>query len=1240
MRGSVKSILMHKFRPILLALLVVACGAHALDDLRYTEKVGQRVEVFEHDVLNYRLDLSGKAYTYVDFSSNIPEASFAAIRFRPNAFSLVVSEDLGVGLTAEQYAEIVQTAMKDRFAAQEDAEYKGHEDIGVREERGMQVFQKTIYAEVATTPITYVLSAIVDGERAYQLLTFASRESDAAIRQEADQLLAGFSIIDSGKNTDIVIASKSVDDYRSPTFGYRFRARARGWFPWGDLAETNDGADVGALSSKGYGAIVMPVCWDGPAPTADAIYRIVMQQFGEDYPSEFISEERDAEKGNARGKLLIGVEENDGDEYRYYQWIVANERCAYTLAAWGLTSEPDVDTDLQGLWQDFEIRGHPTAADGEYENQEEQEVNAYLVNALGVHYFEARAYRDAFRFFAQATDLSPSDEAYITNALRSLVEIDAYQEAADWLSSRMQPFVDNQVVQSWDAWLAYQTGSPEKALRIYSGLFAEGYRDDDDFSVYMTLLADKEQWDEMDRQFAAYTKDGATDATQMLHAKLLVRRGRHAEALAVLDQLSEGRPFNADISYERMSIYDDMGNPAEVLRLADELITRGYRSLQSYYYKGDAEYQLRSYRKARESFEKALTYSPANANIREYLDAIDNMLGEGDTTTIAAEISPVALPREIETFFSSAGTEAIRDGYGAVFLSRIAGYQFNGSDTLLQTSYRKIRVLDDNGVTQFSTLEFDFDPSYEQLYVNSVVVRDAAGKKIAEGELNTYYITNSDTGYEASTEKTVHIPVPSLAPGVSIEAIVSKRTSVDDGTFPLDTVYLSSDRPIEYSAMFVRGQYEQLRFEQNDVPKPKQRGDALVWELQRPVAFRWEPLQPYFDQILPWVQLGTVSDTWADAGSEYLAQIEDKLDFEKVADRAQRLVEGVDSRTRQIEILSAYVQNEIHYEAIEFGRRAYIPKTARETMRDRYGDCKDHSVLLYSMLRAVGIDASLALVNLNQQVTPTLPNTDQFDHMIVSIPHENRRLYVDATDKDLRLGQLPPRSMAGNYALELGSTPSLLQIPEYASDLTGLSLERVVEARGDEYIDVTETARFTGYQAAELRGQLRGIETSEMQSSLQRWIASRYPDAELTEYFVENVFDAGYDLLVEIRYTLPIETDGTFEVPGFLEAYYLEFDRVADRRFPFEHVFPLRVSAVTSVKVASGQRVDEASRKPDAGESKFGNWRREVSKGDGSMEIRFDYVASDSRFDPEDYRDFAEFQRKAIDAIEQPLVLN
>jgi len=1233
---------MNILRAILVAYLlgtVTTAPATAAGEDSYIKKIGERVTVFESAANNYRLELGDEAYTYVDFSSQVPEASFAAVRFKPNAFSLVVAEKLGAGPDAEQYAEMVQLAMIEQIGNREGAEYKGHKDLGYVEVRGHRYFQKAIYAEVAGLPITYIVSAFVDGERAYQLLTFATNETEDAVRGEAAKLMAAFSIPDRAANIGVEADPRSIRDYRSEVFGYRFRARANIWFEWSDLRGNNDTADIGVLSSRGYGAVVMPVCWQGARPTDVAVYRIMMQQFGEDYPSAFITDEQEIQKDGATGKLFIGNEESDGQDFLYHHWVVANDRCAYTLAAWGPSKDSKTKARIAKLWSDFEVLAQSTASEHEYDSADERLINANLLNAIGLHYYEARSFRDAHRYFANASDLVPSDEAFVTNTLRSLVEVDAYHEARDWLQPRLGPFAENHNVRSWDAWLAYQTDDREKAIRIYRDLFAAGYREDDDFSAFAGMLADAELWDELDRTYSAYTAGGVNDKTRLLQVQLLSRRERHDEALSLLDEMTKGRPYNADLVYERMSILDDMGHPAEVLELAESLIENGYRSLQSYYYKGDAEYQMRSYRAAKESFEQALKFSPGNAKLREYLEVIDQMLGQGDISTISASIDAVPLPKDMRKIFAADDTVSPERGYGAEYLSRISGYDFAGGGILRETQYRKIRVVDDNGISQFSTLEFAFNPAYEQLFVNSLIVRNAAGEIVGEGDINSYYITNDEDSYEASTDKTVHLPVPSLAPGVIIEAVVTKKTSVEDGTFPLETIYMATDRPIAYSALFVTGKTGGIRYKANSVPDPVRRGGALVWEMQSPLPFRWEPLQPYFDQILPWVQVGTVGEDWQSVGAEYLAKIKDKLELTSVSDRASRLVEGVDSEERKIEILSAYVQDEIHYEAIEFGRRAYIPKSARETMRDRYGDCKDHAVLLYTMMTAAGIDASLALVNLQQTIVPELPNTDQFNHVIVAVPTKSGRLFIDTTDKDLRLGLLPPRSMAGNRALVLGDTSELVEIPDYESELTGLYIDRVVEPAGNEHIHVTETGRFSGYQAAEMRGQLRSIETSEMQASLQRWVASRYSDAELTDHFVENVFDASYDLIVEIKYTLPLENDGTFEVPGFLEAYYLEFDRVADRRFPFEFYYPLRVSATTSLKFPSGQKLQAVAKKPGTGESRFGNWRRDVTEEDGSWKIQFDYVASDARFAPEEYRDFADFQRKAVDAIEQSMAL-
>ena len=107
--------------------------------------------------------------------------------------------------------------------------------------------------------------------------------------------------------------------------------------------------------------------------------------------------------------------------------------------------------------------------------------------------------------------------------------------------------------------------------------------------------------------------------------------------------------------------------------------------------------------------------------------------------------------------------------------------------------------------------------------------------------------------------------------------------------------------------------------------------------------------------------------------------------------------------------------------------------------------------------------------------------------------------FIDSTDKNMRLGKLAPRLMAGNHALVLDSEPRLLKIPDYQDSLMGVTIERDVNATADGFLTVTESTRLTGYQAAELRAQLRDIETSEMHRSLQSWVAGRYSDAELTD---------------------------------------------------------------------------------------------------------------------------------------------
>ena len=1032
-------------------------------------------------------------------------------------------------------------------------------------------------------------------------------------------------------------APGSVGRYTSGAFAYEIDPPAGTWVPWTAVQDDYPHADVGYLGISGYGAVVMPVCWQGEAPSRLAILETFLSRFGEDYPTPFIHTESTISKDGATGTYLIGNESVDGEDYTYHFWIVSNESCAYTLAAWGPAREPATVGDLRWLWGRLRLGESPTVIAGSG-SDEQGAANAWFLNQVGPHYFDARSYRDAFRFLSQAADLDTGEPAYLLNAIRVLVEIDAYREAYDWLRPRLPHYGDSLVVQSWDAWLAYQTGDADKALKIYEELFSGGYREDDEFALYVGLLADREDWEEVEAAFGRYASDGMTDTLRELQADLLSRRGNYEQALAILDDLMQGRPFSADLAYAKMEVLDRMDRPAEILPLAERLIAKNYRSLESYFYKGYAEYRLKSYLKARDSFNAALRYSPTNSIVSEYLASINSILGEGENASISEVLPAVPLPNELQSLVDSAAFGETVDGYGAWFLNRITGYAFDGGEGLSRTLLQQIKVQDAQGVAYFSTLEFNFDPAFEQFHVNSLVVRNAAGEKIAEGDPSAYYVTSTVDGYEASTEKTAHLPVPGLAPGMVIEAVVTRRINVDEDAFPLEIHYLSSSRPIGYSAVFVTGDHDELQFRSFGIEAPVTRNGSLVWETTNPVVYRWEPMQPWYDRMLPWVIIGTTSDSWRQAGEDYLALIADKLETERVADMAVRLVDGVDDTHRKIEIISHYVQKELHYEAIEFGRRAYVPKTARKTLSDRYGDCKDHAVLLVSMLNAVGVPAQLALVNINQQVLPDLPNIDQFDHMIVSVPLDGGRLYIDATDKDLRLGTTPPRYMAGNHALVLGETSELLPIPEFAVGDSALQVERDIEPIADNEIRVTEIGVFSGYQAADMRGQLREIEVSDMRGTMQRWVADRYSDAIVDDAFVDNVFDASGELVVELQYRLPVDT-GPFKLPGFFEATFLDYERLPERRFGFEIPAPLTVSTVTTVRQMPASILKVAARKPDADESRFGSWSRKIDSSEDSWILRLEYTSGHDDYGPDEYREFTDFHRRLVGSIEQPMMV-
>jgi hypothetical protein len=103
------------------------------------------------------------------------------------------------------------------------------------------------------------------------------------------------------------------------------------------------------------------------------------------------------------------------------------------------------------------------------------------------------------------------------------------------------------------------------------------------------------------------------------------------------------------------------------------------------------------------------------------------------------------------------------------------------------------------------------------------------------------------------------------------------------------------------------------------------------------------------------------------------------------------------------------VKWEIRYVSLDLGKSGYEPESAKKVFENKYGDCKDKSTLLISMLRVAGIPAYYVLIPTSSvgDLIKDFPYPFQFNHCIVSVRNESKYDFIDPVAKNYRFDYLP-----------------------------------------------------------------------------------------------------------------------------------------------------------------------------------------------------------------------------------------
>lgn len=156
--------------------------------------------------------------------------------------------------------------------------------------------------------------------------------------------------------------------------------------------------------------------------------------------------------------------------------------------------------------------------------------------------------------------------------------------------------------------------------------------------------------------------------------------------------------------------------------------------------------------------------------------------------------------------------------------------------------------------------------------------------------------------------------------------------------------------------------------------------------------------------------LVTTMNSWEEFSHWWRKKIEGKTDpGEAIKRKVAELTKDLSTSKQKMEALFDYVKREIRYVSIDLGKSGYEPENAAKVFENKYGDCKDKSTLLISMLKAAGVPASYVLIPTADigKLMKNFPYPFQFDHCIVAVENGGGYHFMDPVASSYRFDYLP-----------------------------------------------------------------------------------------------------------------------------------------------------------------------------------------------------------------------------------------
>jgi transglutaminase-like putative cysteine protease len=470
-----------------------------------------------------------------------------------------------------------------------------------------------------------------------------------------------------------------------------------------------------------------------------------------------------------------------------------------------------------------------------------------------------------------------------------------------------------------------------------------------------------------------------------------------------------------------------------------------------------------------------------------------------------------------------------------------------------------IRVLNERGIELLHEQRFGVARFYEDVHVVAAYTLKANGGKIVvpKSGILTGFGQTSTPGFQDNA--IVSIFFPNLEVGDSIVLLTVRQQTQPwfEGRFDYREDYSRRIPAHDVIVSITSSAAQHLTFETLGLTALEPR--AMGSKIRRSWSYSNDAVEPAEADSVdesddgPRLVATTFSD-YAEVARAYSKRSQNASDVTpEIKILANKITDGLIGHREQVKALYEWVASHIAYVQIVLGEGGFSPHLAKDVLSNRYGDCKDHVVLLEALLKAKGIASAPILLRSGAPAyeLSTAASPHAFDHVITFVPELN--LYLDSTSQFSPFAVLP-YSDQGKLGLNV-MNGAVARIPVTKADASSIKSVGEIRIGNDGAVDGQVTITAMGSLGSDARYLVRSIPPGGEQKFISdrvglgaEGVLERGNPADLSEPYV---FKAKYHVPGAVVLPGPGALSPSLLLRFFSLGNLLAYDLPASRRHNF-----------------------------------------------------------------------------------------